>query len=280
MIKIICDSSANLFEFGDNYASVPLKVRTANGEYVDDGVKTAREMVEYLKTNTEKTSSSCPNAYEWLEAFSKDDDNICITISSNLSGSYNACLQAKEIYEEENNHKVIIIDSYCAGPELEMFADKCKELIEKGLSVEEVEKEVLEYRETVHTYFFTPSVKNLVSNGRIPSFVGKAISLLKISLIGVGSDEGKIKIVSETRTAKKAVSYIFDKMKERGYKGGVVKMSYCVNSEICDFFIKKIREEFPAAPVYMNECGVLCSYYVEENGVIVAFEGEVDKVLI
>lgn len=273
MTRLISDSSSNVYNIDENYKTVPLKVITVNKEYVDTGVSEVGEMNEFLRTNKEKISTSCPNAYEWLEAFSKEEDNICFTISSNLSGSYNACKQAKEIYEEENKHKVVIIDSLSAGPELELLIEKTIELIKKGKSTDEIEKCLLDYQDTTHTYFVTSSVKNLVNAGRIPSLVGKAINVLKITLVGLGSDEGKIKIVHESRTAKKALNYVYEKMKERGYKGGKLRISDCFNADLAMNLINKAKEDFASADALNRACGILCSYYVEEGGIIVAFEG-------
>lgn len=274
MIRIIADSSADTYSFnGADFAFVPLKVRTSVKEYNDINTDEVMEMCEYLANTKEKTSTSCPNAAEWLDAFSKDDDNICITISKNLSGSFNACMQAKQIYEEENDHKVVIIDSLSAGSELRLLVEKAAELINMGLSIEEIEQKMWEYSDEIHVYFYTPSVNNLANNGRIPPLVSKAITMLKISLIGMGSDEGKIKMIHETRNSKKAIDYIIDKMIERGYKGGKVRLDTCDNDSLQEYMVNKIRESFPDADIDCKPTGILCSYYVEHKGIIAAFEG-------
>lgn len=274
MIKIVSDSSSDIFNYPDvDYAAVPLKVRTSKKEYVDTSTDEVLDMCEFLATHNEKTSTSCPNAHEWLEAFNKEDDNICFTISSNLSGSFNSCLQAKQIFEEEYGHKVVIIDSFSAGSELKLLIDKAAELIKQGKTIDEIEKEVDAYSDTTHVYFYTPSVNNLANNGRIPSLVSKAISVLKISLVGMGTYEGRIKMIHESRTPKKAIDFIIDKMIERGYKGGKVIADGCDNVTLYQYLETKIKEKFPEAQVEYHETGILCSYYVEYKGIIIAFEG-------
>lgn len=280
MKKLLCDSSSDIFSFNDvDFSSVPLKVRVGEKEYVDTGKVDIEAMNLELSQTKEKTGTSCPNAQEWIDAFTKDDDNICITISSNLSGSYNSCLQAKQIFEEDNKHKVLIIDSKCAGSELRLLAEYIATLIKENKTLEEIEKLAYEYSDHLHTYFLTSSVKNLVNAGRIPSFVGKAISVLKISMVGVGSDEGKIKIVHETRNSKKALDFIFEKMEERGYTGGKVYMSSCQNTNGVEYITSRIKEKYPDSDIQVFNTGVLCSYYVEANGIILAFEGD-DKDLV
>lgn len=275
MIKIISDSSSDVFEFNEvEYASVPLKVITSDKEYIDNGSVDIKEMINDLASRKERITTSCPNAQEWLDAFNKDDDNVCVTISCNLSGSYNACLQAKEIFEEETGHKIAIVDSKCAGSELRLLIEYLAKLIKEGKSLEEIERLGYEYSDSLHTYFITSSVKNLVNAGRIPSFVGKAVSVLKMYLIGVGSDEGKIKIVSETRNYKKAVDYVLNKMNERGYTGGKVYVSSCFNEDGVNYLFSEIKAKYPNADLKVFNTGVLCTFYVENNGFIIVFEGD------
>ena len=278
MIKIIADSSSDTFEFKNHdFSFVPLKVKTATKEYVDNGTSEVLKMCEELSLTKDKTSTSCPNTYEWLESFSNDSDNLCITISANLSGSYNACMLAKQIYEESHNHKVIVVDSCSAGPELRLLIEKAKELIDKNLDVEEVEAVLEQYKYKTHTYFYTNSVNNLASNGRIPRLVSKAIAALKISLIGQGSKEGKIKVIHETRNSKKAIDYIVEKLPECGYENGKIRIDTCDNEKLESYLISKIKEIYPEADIDTKGCGILCSYYVEWHGIIISFEGKMKE---
>ena len=121
-IRIVADSSSNMHGYdAENFKLVPLKIVSAEKEFVDDETINVKEMVDYLKSYKGKTSTSCPNTNEWLEAFADADVVFAITITSQLSGSYNSCVLAKNIYEEEHPHRrVYVIDSLSAGCELKM----------------------------------------------------------------------------------------------------------------------------------------------------------------
>lgn len=94
--KIVSDSSSNIFSItGADYATVPMKVIAAK-EYIDTPQLDLQGMVEDLKAHKGKSGSSCPNVGEWLEAFGDADMIFGVTISKNLSGSYNAAQQAAE----------------------------------------------------------------------------------------------------------------------------------------------------------------------------------------
>ena len=86
--KIVADSSANLFAVeGVDYGYVPLKIITAEKEFYDIPQQDVFEMLEYLKETKQTSSTSCPNAFEWKEAFGEADGVFAVTITSNLSGS-------------------------------------------------------------------------------------------------------------------------------------------------------------------------------------------------
>ena len=60
-----------------------------------------------------------------------------MTITSGLSGSYNAACIAKEMYEAEHpGRRVYVIDSLSAGPELTLMVEKLEELIIEGKTYE------------------------------------------------------------------------------------------------------------------------------------------------
>jgi len=273
-IKMISDTSSDIYELdGYDYVTVPMKIATDTQEFVDMKGADPRAMYDVLREGKSKSRTSCPSSGEWLAAFDEDRDNLCFTISSNLSGSNNAAHMAKQMFEEENEHHVEIVDSYSTGPENDLLIEKAVELMEQGLSVKEIKDQVEDYGDSTHVYFVTSSVNNLVNNGRIPSFVGKAISILKINLIGIGTNEGRIKIVSESRNPKKALQYIVDKMVERGYQGGKIRINHCYNEKLLPVLLEMLKERFGDVDLQVRQTGLLCSYYVEEYGIIIAFEG-------
>ena len=98
--KIAADSSSNVLRFpGVDFVSVPLTINTEAAEYVDDENLNVEKMVEEIKETKGKSGTSCPNIHDWLQAFEGADRIFAIAITSNLSGSCAAAIQAKEEYE-------------------------------------------------------------------------------------------------------------------------------------------------------------------------------------
>ncbi len=99
-IKIVSDSTCDLFELKHvDFAYAPMKIITAEKEFVDNENLDVAAMADYLYGYKGKSKSSCPNTSDWIEAFGDADDIFCLSITSALSGSYNfACVAKIPIY--------------------------------------------------------------------------------------------------------------------------------------------------------------------------------------
>lgn len=272
-IKIVSDSSSNILEMkGLDYTSVPLKIIVGEKEFVDDKELDIKNMIKTLAAFNDKTSTSCPNSAEWLEAFGDADIVYGFSITSNLSGCYNAAMQAKIMCEEEcPDVKIHIFDSLSVGPEVQLLMEKLIEFINAGLVFEETVEKMNEYMTHTHLLFSLESLANLARNGRVSPLVAKAAGLLGIRLVGKASDVGTLEPISKCRGEKKAIAEIMKLMKEHGYKGGPVRIAYCYNEGAAAALKEKIIADFPDAEIQVLLCTGLCSYYAEKGGVLVGY---------
>jgi len=273
-IRIVADSSADLFEWpGAAFACAPLKIVTAEKEYVDDEHLDVAQMVETLLHYKGKSSSSCPNPEDWLRCFGDAEEVFCVTITATLSGSYNAACAAKGIYEEQHpDRKVFVLNSLTAGPEMKLLVEKIKELVDRGLSFEQIAEEVTAYSRNTALLFMLESMKNLANNGRVSHLVAKAAGLLGIRVVGKASDRGDLEPLDKCRGEKKALDAIVQHMKDLGHTGSRVRIAHCLNQEAALGLKERILARFPKAWVEIYECGGLCSFYAEKGGLLVGFE--------
>lgn len=272
--KIVVDSSADIKDFPElPFAAAPLKIITAEQEYIDDENLDTKEMVEKLSEYKGRSSTSCPNPEEWLNAFGEAENIFCITISSNLSGSYNAALVAKSIYEESYpERRVFVINSLSTGPEMKLVAEKIAECVKKDNGYETICDTATKYLKTTGILFMLESMKNLANNGRVNPIVAKAAGLLGIRVIGKGSENGELEMIDKCRGEEKALSTMVQRMKEMGLKNGKVRIAHCLNYEGAQKLKKKLLLEFAKINVEIYKCGGLCSFYAEKGGMVVAFE--------
>jgi len=271
--KIVVDSSADLLErAGVPLANAPLKITSGEREFVDDADLDVAEMVEYLRHYTGRSSTACPSAGEWLEAFGDAERVFCITITSNLSGSYNAAVVAKNEYEAAYpDRKVEVLDSWSTGPEMVLMVEKIVELVEQGAAFEDICSQLRDYAERAQLLFALGSLNNLARNGRVNPAVAKIAGVLGIRLVGKATD-GVLDPLSKCRGEKRALSEMLGQMEKLGFKGGKVGISHCFNPEAADKMADMIREKWPQARVGIWPARGLVSFYAELNGLLVGFE--------
>lgn len=275
--KIITDSSCNVFSFeGVDYASVPLKISTQSREYVDLPDLDVTQMIEEIRCEGGKSSSSCPNTYEWLDAFGNADAVFAITITSNLSGSYSSAMQAREEYLESHpNAKVCILDSLSTGPEMMLIAQKLREYILCGMEFETIENRIRAYMRHTHLIFALKSLTNLARNGRVSPAAAAIAGALGICVVGKASDVGTLESKHKCRGEKRALKAILDDMADTGYSGGKVRIDHCLNPQAAAQLQNMILERYPEADVKIGTCGALCSFYAEKGGFMIGFEDSI-----
>jgi len=197
-----------------------------------------------------------------------------VTISSNLSGSYNAaCIACEEYMAEHPGRKAHVFDSLSTGAEMHLIMDKVVELAKQGKEFEEIVDFVMNYKvNNLGLLFNLESMQNLANNGRVSHLVAKAAGLLNIRPLGIASEIGTLEMLEKPRGEKKAVSSAYRVMLEQGYKGGKVYITHCMNPSIAGNMKKAILADFPEAQLDVYSLGGLCSFYAEKGGMIVGFE--------
>jgi DegV family protein with EDD domain len=264
---------------GFDYTTVPMKVITSEKEYIDTPDLDVLGMVNDLRAYKGKSGSSCPNVQEWLDAFGDAEQIFGLTISRNLSGSYNAASQAAEEYMQAHpGRRVFILDSLSAGPEQFMLADKIRQLAEQGLDFDAIVQSVMEYQNHTHILFCLESMNNLARNGRVNPAVAKLAGLLGIRAAG-DAEDGQIVPVHKPRGDKKATQVLVDMMLERGlYDGALVRIAHCFGEENALALKKAILEKLPGCRFIIEPTGALCSFYAEAGGLMIGMEGGFNKV--
>ncbi|MBE7033602.1 MAG: DegV family EDD domain-containing protein [Ruminococcaceae bacterium] len=274
--NIIGDSSCDLFELETpceeiTYRSVPFVLNIEDKEFKDDeGLNTA-EMVKFMKSSKKASSSACPSPEAWQEKMVEGENNICVTISKNLSGSYqSADIAVKNICEEFPETKAAVVDGWATGPSSVLTVRKLVENIKKGEDFDSVIKNTEEYVKGIHTVFALSCFDNLVKAGR----VGKIAGILAASLgfWGVGIEKGgRIAFRAKIRGKKKAIAEMLAVIKENGFNGGDVVISHCLNEELA----LKMKEEIEALDSSVNVTILptrgLNSYYADNEGIIISY---------
>lgn len=272
--KIVADSSANLLSLKHlDFSSAPLKVITAEKEFVDDAALDVSTMLDYFSQYKGKSKTSCPSPGDWIEAFGDAEDVFCVAITSGLSGSYNSACIAKQMYEADHEGaRVYVVDSLSAGPELTLITEKLEQMILDGMDFQDIRQEIEAYKQNTGLLFMLESLNNFAANGRVSPAVAKIAGVLGIRIVGKASDQGTLEPTDKCRGESKSLATILAHLKEYGLAKGKVQIAHCRNQQAAMKLKDMIHAEIPGASVAIGENRGLCSYYAEIGGLLVGYE--------
>ena len=274
--RIIADSSCDIFDLDHKpqnlyFSTVPFVITVDDKDFVDNEDLDVRELVAAM-ASSKKSFTSCPSPAEWIREFGEEGDVFAVTISANLSGSYNSACTAKEmILENDPDRKIEILNSRGTGPSLNMIIYKLRELISRGLTYEEVKQEIHKYMEDHKLIFALSSYHNLVNNGRMPKIAGIVLGHLGLWGVGIASEEGTIKMKKIAKGGKRTLQVIMSDLKERVADKECVVISHCENDEFARNLKIAVEKAYADMEVRIMRTRGLCSYYAERGGIIVGF---------
>ena len=272
-IRIVTDSSSDITSLDAmDFGFTPMKIITKEREFCDDASLNVSEMVDFLLKYKGRSQTSCPNVAEWLNAFEGAERVICITITSGLSGSFNAASAAAKQYESEGRGRVFVLDTLSAGPEITLITKRVAELICEGLSFDEICERAKEYAKNTGLVFMLKSLKNFANNGRISPIVAKIVGIAGICIVGRASDEGTLEPVQKCRGERRALVAICDELASRGVTSGRISIGHCNNESGATTLAGMLRERFEGVDIEIHPMRGLCSFYAEDGGILVGYE--------
>lgn len=276
--KIVADSSCDYKEVANLAADtafevVPLTIQIGDQVFVDDSGLNIQHMMEVMYSSSSAASSACPSPQAYQAAYEGAEHIFVVTVTGTLSGSYNSARVASEMFLEENpGVKIHLIDSLSAGGKVDLLVDELNRLIASGLDFEGVVAGITAYQERTKLLFVLAKVDNLVKNGRLSKLLGTVVGLLNIRMVGEASQEGTLELLQKARGHKKSLTAAFDEIKKAGYKGGRILMAHCNSDKFCQQFEELVKSEFPAASIEQVATSGLCSFYAEQNGLLMGYE--------
>lgn len=275
--KIIGDSGMDLSENlkqDPHFELVPLTLTVDDETIADDASFNRQEFLKKMKNSDKCPKSSCPSPEAFLEHMHYDGDIYIITLSSQLSGTYNSALLAKKLYLEENPHKNIeVIDSRSASVGEALIAMKIKELIEKSLPFEKVVKRVNAFRDGMLTKFVIESLDNLRKNGRLTAISSFIASALNIKPVMGATPEGNICKLDQARGVVKSL-VLMAKLIEQDVKNAsekVLGIAHCNNRERAEFFKEEVLKRVAFKDCVIVDTAGISTLYANEGGIITAY---------
>lgn len=275
--KIIGDSSTDLnreLKEKGNITLVPLTLQIDDEEIVDDEQFDQAYMLERVRNSKGELKSACPSPEAFMEHFEDGDDIYVITLSSQLSGSYNSAELAKNIYLEEHPDKnVLIIDSRSASVGQTLLAKQLGEWLDDGMEFEEASKCILQYRDELNTKFVLESLEVFRRNGRLSNMKAAICETLNIKAVMTGLPDGTVDKADQARGMKKALEKMAIAIKKDAFKPEerILGLAHCNNYERALYAKELILKQVNFKDVIIVDTRGISSLYANDGGIIAAY---------
>ena len=215
-VRIIVDSTADLLpQTAARVKIIPLTIRFGDREFIDGVTIDSKKFYEMLVESDElpTTSQANPAVFEeaFTEAVEQGHEVVCITCSSRLSGTY----QSAVIAAEEFPGKVFVVDSKTIALGSAILTQYALELLDKGLSAEEIAWKLMQKRDKVRLIAMLDTLEYLKKGGRISKTVAFAGGLLNIKPV-VSIEDGEIKMLGKARGSKQGNNLLVQEIQKAG----------------------------------------------------------------
>lgn len=274
---IVCDSCTDLTEEDLKkgcYTLVPLTLLVDGEEIIDDETFDQADFLAKVAASKESVKSACPAPESYMEAYSKADDIYVVTLSAELSGSYNSAVLGKNLYEEENGTKNIhIVNSRGAATTQVLIARKLNEYASQGMPFEEVVDKIEEYTTSLRTYFVLETLEVLRKNGRLSRLSATIAGALNIKPVMIGTRDGVIQKAAQARGMKKALAKMVEHMGSEGrdLTRRQFVISHCNCYERAVYVKELIKKHLHAEDIDIVDTKGVSSLYACDGGIIVSY---------
>lgn len=264
-IAIVTDSTSDIpKELVNKYniRVVPLTVSYKDKLYYDGVDLKIDELLEMLDEGEELPKTSQINPARFSQEYKKLLDEgykiISIHISSNLSGTYQSALIAKDMLETDD---IYVVDSRSVSFGTGMLALKAAKMIEEGKEVEEIYNTLNDLAQRSRVAFILDKLDYLKKGGRLSGAQAAIGTLLNIKPI-IYINEGRLEILDKTRGMKKGLSRMIKYIQDEGFD----KSEYFAVGTVRDYdnlaeFKTMVKEELGIQEMLEAEVGTVVATY-------------------
>lgn len=278
-IQIIIDSCCDVtpaLRRALRFEVASLTVRVGEQSFRDDETLSVPALLQAMKACKDSATSACPSPEEYASLMRRADQSVVVTLSSKLSGSYNAAMVARDMVLEEFPEKRIhVFDSESASAGELRVALLLRQYIDGGMEFDEIVEKTTQFIAGMKTFFVLEDLSNLVKNGRISKVAGLMGTMLSIRPIMGENGHGEIiqlDKVRGTQTAmRRLVEIVAAHTSQFPQNTLTLVLSYCN----CPQRAAELKEKLLTASAALREvilvptCGI-STLYANDGGVVLA----------
>ena len=273
--KIVVDSCGELpgkLKEDGRFENVPLEMSVDDYRIVDDETFDQADFLRRVAASPNSPKSTCPSPEQYMSAFDCEAGHVyAVTLSSQLSGSYNSAEIGRKLYLEEKGQKQIhVFDSRSASVGETLIAMKIQECEEAGLAFEEVVEAVETYIFRQNTYFVLETLETLRKNGRLSNLKAFVASALNIKPVMGSTDEGEICQLDQARGMNKALDKMIQAMlgKVQDCETKILAIAHCNCPQRAKSIVEKLEKLAKFKDIFVVDTAGISSMYANDGGII------------
>ncbi|NLI91522.1 MAG: DegV family protein [Peptococcaceae bacterium] len=270
MIKIATDSVSDLpSELIEEYGItiIPLHVNIEDQTYLDGVNITSLQVCEQIKNGHSPSTSQIPPSkfYEVFEKLTSDGDEvIAITMSSQLSGTYNSAMLARQ---QLPDRKIEILDSMgvSLGQGLQVLEAARMALL--GMISQEIITRLNQLRNKMNYAIIIDSLDYLFKGGRISKVQYIAGNLLNLNIVCGSDGAGKISVIEKfIGKEKNILKWIGKYLSKLDLKNKTVGIC-TINNEALLSEVKSLIQGYCPKEIITSHIGSTVACYAGPNAI-------------
>ena len=274
--KIVIDSCGELLDEwkqDTRFESVPLTLTVGNENIIDDSTFDQADFLKKVADCPECPKSACPSPERYRKAFDCDADHVyCVTLSAELSGSYNSAMLGRSLVEEKHPGKKIHIFNSCSASVGEtLIALRIQECEDKGMDYKQTIDTVEHYISQQNTFFVLENLETLRKNGRLSRVKALVASALKIKPVMGATQEGTICQLDQARGMNKALVKMVEHIQEvtTDSVNRTLAISHCNCAQRAQMLKEALEEKMNLKKILVLDTAGVSSMYANDGGIIV-----------
>ena len=274
---IVADSCCELtadMKKRENIEIAPLTLEVGGESILDDETFDQKYFLKRVAECPECPKSACPSPDYFRKSFLNGAERCyAVTLSAQLSGSYNSAVLGANLAQEENEDlKIHVFNSRSASIGETLIVKKIVECEEAGMSFERVVETVELYISTQHTYFVLENLETLRKNGRLSKTKALVASALKIKPVMGATPEGDIVQLDQARGINTALMKMVDAVVNdaQHVETKTLAVSHCNCPERAEMVKEALLERLAVQDVFVLDTQGVSSMYANDGGIIIA----------
>lgn len=275
--KIVVDSCCDLipeYRNDEHFKIVPLTLIVGGEEIVDDETFDQALFLKKVRECSTCPKSACPSPQQYMAEYKDADDIYVVTLSDQLSGSYNSAQTGRKMYIEEHGEKNIhVFNSISAACGEMLLAKMIFERAGSGMEFARVVQEVEEFKKTMQTFFVLESLDSLKKNGRLTGIKAVLTTTLNIKPVMCSTRIGTIEKAAQCRGFEKALVKMVELLNEQT-KGTQERrpaiITHCNNIKSAKLVKEHLLKKGAYPDVIITDAAGVSSLYACDGGIIVS----------